>query len=60
MNQLTITALDARDAQTNTEIGMSKMWPYNYAIYTNPSCFSALHITPLTTCLRPEKLHYIC
>lgn len=45
MNQLTITALDAGDAQTNTEIEVSKMWPYNYAIYTNPSCFSALHIT---------------
>lgn len=44
MNQVTITALDVRGPQTNTQIGVSKIRPFIYVIYTNYSCVSALYI----------------
>lgn len=43
MNQRTITVLDARHPQTNTQIVVFKICPSNYVIYTNFSCGSALY-----------------
>jgi len=40
MNQLTITALDARELKKYTQTGLSKIRPFTYVIPTN-SCVRA-------------------